>query len=483
MRTTLLSTLVLLSSSVIADDAETTPVVTQSTCPKGVTSILDLRHRESGGVGYSLGYTTLDYFLAAQGDRWEVLFNARGHIFNDSKGAANVGLGMRLPVYDEKYLVGGNIFYDCRQSSHLFTNQVGGGFEWLGKSVDFRINGYIPVGKQRSLETKAFQGFSGSNVFVRQHFKGALPSIDGEIGTPLPKHFYFAAGSYYLFGQDKEGIKLGNAWGGRVRGEVNFGRHITLGAVLTYDKIFHTRFQGILSINIPLGKWKSTAQGERCLRQIPIMRNEIIPIETKRRSGVLTAGSGNDPLRFLFVNNAALLPGNGSIERPFSSLKEAEANAHPGDVIYVFPGDGTPNGMNEGIVLHDNQILAGAGNPLNVNGVEIPAQTPGATPVITNIHPDEPVVTNPGDSNLEGFVILSPWDYFFGNWGYDPTENHNLPHGNDPDLDDWEIIPSESDHDGEWEVVDGPRDPVIPAPSGGRGLNIIWDYLGGGTRQ
>ena len=424
MRTILLTTL--LSSWLLAD---------QTACPQGTTSIVDVRHLESGGVGYSLGYTTLDYFLTTQGDQWEILFNGRGHLFNDYKVAANVGFGMRFPVFGEKYLVGANLFYDCRQSSHLFTNQIGGGLEWLGKVIDFRLNGYLPVGKQQHLEIKKFQRFFGSHVFIKKHFKGALPCIDGEIGTPLLKNFYFSAGSYYLFEQDKKHIKLGNALGGRLRGEVNFGQHVTLSAVLTHDKIFHTRLQGVLSINIPLGKWKSTDQGQRCLRQTPIMRNEIIPIETKRKSRFLAADSNGNLLRFMFVNNAAPTPGNGSIERPFTSLKEAEFHAGAGDVIYVFPGDGTPNGMNEGIVLSENQILASSGTSLNINGVEIPAQTPGVNPVITNIHANEPIVTNPGNSNLEGFILLFPWNYFMEDWGFDLMEHLEQP----PELVDWEV--------------------------------------------
>ncbi len=449
MKTSTISTLVLLTASLFGEE------VVKPQCPTSVTSLIDVRHRESGGVGYSQGYTTLDYLLTAQGEKWEVLFNLRGHLFNNAQGAGNAGLGMRFPIYGEKYLVGANLYYDCRQSRRLFTNQVGAGLEWLGKYVDFRINGYVPVGQQRSLETKSFDRFSGSSLFVRQHLKGALPSIDGEIGTPLPKHFYFAAGSYYLFEQEKEGMHLGNAWGARVRGEVNFGKYVTLGATVTYDKIFHTRLQGILSINIPLGKWKSTkSREERCLRQVTIMRNEIIPIETKRRVAPLNSSDSSDSLRFIFVNNTAHLPGNGTIETPFSSLKEAEAHSQAGDVIYVFPGDGTPKNMDTGIVLKEDQVIASSGGPLEIEGVIIPPQTPGQNPVITNTNPDEPVITNPGNSDLYHFMILAPWDYFWGIWGHDTVDDLSDtssmgsyedvspvadPHA-DPDLEDWDVL-------------------------------------------
>ena len=120
----------------------------------------------------------------------------------------------------------------------------------------------------------------------------------------------------------------------------------------------------------------------------------------------------------LFVNNLAAPGGNGSIEAPFSSLKDAEVASEAGDVIYVFPGDGTPRNMEEGIILKDDQVIASSGAPLTLEEISIPPMTPGETPVITNIHPDEPVIVNPGGSNLEDFRIIEPWEYFFGDWSF-----------------------------------------------------------------
>jgi hypothetical protein len=437
----------------------------------GTTSIIDLRHRESGGVGYSRGYTSLDYFLTTQGTNWEFLLDLRGHVFNNGQFAGNGGIGMRFPLMDDKYMIGANVFYDFRQSSSLFTNQVGGGLEWLGPMFDVRVNGYAPVGKQQHLKTSGFKAFTGQTMTIIGHLKGALPSIEGEIGTPLPRHFYFAAGTYYLFKQDKDGINLGNAWGGRFRAEVDFGRYVSLEGVVTYDRIFNTRVQGVLSINIPLGKWKSNSKGKRCLRQVPIMRNEIIPIQTKREKGILTAGTGSDPVRFVFVDNLALRPGDGSITAPFASLKEAEANSQPGDVIYVFAGDGTPKGMNEGIILKDNQVIASSGVPLSIEDVIIPPQTPGYNPVITNIHQDQPVIGNPGSNELNGFVVLTPWDYIFGNWGYDPANDLAIENEvEDPESNGWEIAPE--DREG---GVSGIPSSSLPAQTG----FSVWNYVPG----
>ena len=387
-----------------------------------VESRIELRHREAGGVGYSTGYTSLDYFLMA-GENVELLFDIRGHVFNNGQGAGNVGLGFRCPVKDDKFLIGGNVFYDLRQSPDLFCNQAGAGFEWLTKYVDFRLNGYLPIGKKKHFETKTFEGFLGKSILIRRKLKAALPSVDAEVGTPLPKHFYFAVGSYYLFTQKEHNLGVGGALGGRVRADYDFGRYVTLGMSLTYDHIFKTRLQGIFSINSPFEKKKRLKPKKkyecvppktRNLHRVPIMRNEIIPIQDKRRSRDPLIGEDSSPIKLVFVNNTAPIPGDGSFEKPFAYLKEAEKNSSPGDVIYVFAGDQTPKNMDQGIVLQKDQVLASSGAPLVVGEVIIPAQTPGIAPHITNLTPNEPIISNPGKTHLDDFFFVPPWDYILG---------------------------------------------------------------------
>ncbi len=388
-----------------------------------VESRIEIRNREAAGVGYSRGYTSLDYFLMTEGSV-EFLLDLRGHVFNNGQGAGNAGLGFRCPIKDEKYLIGANAFYDIRQSKGLLANQVGVGFEWLGKYVDFRTNGYLPVGKKKDLDTKEFKTFSGTGVFIKRKLKSALPCIEAEVGTPLPNPFYFAIGGYYLFKQSESSLAVGNAFGVKARAEVDIGRYVSLGFAITYDHIFKTRPQGYISINIPFEKQKCKkrySDDELChtskvrnLRRVPIMRNEIIPIQNVKKTKDPLLGEDDDPVRFFFVNNLVTVPGDGSFEKPFASLKEAELNSAAGDVIYVFPGDETPKNMDEGIILKDNQVLASSAADLALNDIIIPAQTPGIRPHVTNINPDQPIVTNPGNTHLGDFFFIPPWEYIFG---------------------------------------------------------------------
>lgn len=411
MKTSTIASLILLGSSLHA-----------------IESRLEIRHREAGGVGYSTGYSSLDYFLMTEGQSMEFLLDLRGHVFNTGQGAGNIGVGLRWPLKEDKYAIGANVFYDLRQAHDLFCNQIGAGVEWLTQKIDFRVNGYLPVGAKQHFERKTFDEFSGTYLKIRRRLKSTLPSIEGEIGTPLPRHFYFAVGSYYLFKQETRGIDVGNAWGAKIRAEVDLGRYFTIGLAVTYDHIFKTRAQGIVSINIPFEKKKKPCappkRKNKCeppppyvrnLRRVPIMRNEIIPIQDKRKSHGALTNEDNDPINFVFVNNTVEVSGDGSFEKPFATLKEAEKHSKTGDVIYVFAGDETPKNMDEGIVLKKDQILASSGAPLSIEEVVIPALTPGLIPHLTNINPEQPIVSNPGDSHLSDFFFIPPWEYVFGN--------------------------------------------------------------------
>jgi hypothetical protein len=395
MKTTLLTALLLLTSTACAE----------------MHSAMTVRHRESNGVGYNQGYSTLDYYLTSQYDKLEFLFNLRGHLFNDAKAAGNGGIAFRYSLKEDTSRIGANLYYDVRDSKHFIAQQLGGGLEWISETFDVRMNGYLPVGKERSFSEHRFQGFTGNQVLVRRKLSGALPCLEGEVGTSLAKPFYFAAGTYYLFKDDSHNLHLGKAWGWKARFDVELGHYFSIGMLVTHDHIFNTRVQGYLGLNIPLGPWKNMKDGFNNFEKRRIVRNEIIPIQTKKKTRTPLSSDESSVSRFLFVNNKALFGGDGTFEHPFTSLKEAEAHSNAGDIIYVYPGDGTPRHMDEGIVLKKKQILASSGSDLQLDSVTVPAQTPGLYPTITNIHTEEPVITNPGKSDVSHFYYMNPWEY------------------------------------------------------------------------
>ena len=253
--------------------------------------IIKARHVEPGGIGYKQGYTSLDLFLTVPNLEGNFLpfLDLRGHIFNDAKYAANAGMALRWssPV---KWVFGLNAYYDYRQSPHKHYNQVSGGLEALGKYVDFRINGYFPVGWRRSLPYDFFFQMNPNSTFVlnaKREF--AMSGADAEVGYHIPPlkwlESYIAAGPYYLHTS-----KVGDcSWGGKVQFTASIYSYLTLEGNLSYDRVFHWIGQGAVALNFPFGP-KRTGQSknkedalwiENRLFQ-PIRMNEIIVVDTKR---------------------------------------------------------------------------------------------------------------------------------------------------------------------------------------------------------
>lgn len=375
-------------------------------------SQLRVKHTEGKGIGFNQGYSSLDYLGMGNWSRVETLINVRGHIFNGGDWAGNGGLGARYQT-SECSLLGLYGFYDFREDHHLFFQQASVGTEFLTKWIDFRLNGYLPFGKNTTSEHRIFNRFTGNTIEVVKKFKGAVPMLEFEVGCPIRfEKIYFSAGPYYLFHSAKDGNLTKAGWGGKVHLNVNIGDYFSFGGGVTYDEVFDFGGTGFASINIPFGGKpnKMRLKCNRSMREIPIMRNEIIPVEKKTSIVPLSEeqDESGGALTIVFVNNTAPFGGDGSFETPFNSLADAEANSSPGDIIYVFPGDHTSRNMDTGITLQENQILVSSGHDFSADGVNIPALTPGDLPVISNSNPDEPIVQNPSPNQglLSDFFTL-----------------------------------------------------------------------------
>jgi hypothetical protein len=380
---------------------------------------LEIRHLDKEGVGNDTGYTTADFYHYQQWERQVMVLNARSHFFNDKQSAVNLGIGYRQGFNNSRYLFGANAFYDFRSSKDLLANQIGMGVEFLSRYIDIRFNGYFPTGKQKDFETKDFRSFEKNNIFIKHILVGSLPSTNFEISFTPNSSFNIAGGRYYLFRQAVKNINLGDCWGTKFRACLNIGPYFTFGTEISHDKIFKTRTQASIGIKIALGPHRPCKPTRRDIYTSPIIRNEIIPFEKKERIESLKTDHDRT-LTAHFVNNTAPSGGDGSFQSPFSSLKEAEANSNSGDIIYVFPGDGTSRNMQEGIILKENQILASTGETLEIDHVVIPPLTPGQNPIITNIHTNEPIVSNVGHSTLKGFKLVRPREgSYLEGWDFD----------------------------------------------------------------
>lgn len=392
----------------------------------------EIRHIEAGGIGYTQGYTTLDVFIANDPGKWVLtpFIDLRGHIFNNGKWAFNAGVGARKTLGCRVY--GANVYYDYRNTSQIDFNQIGFGLETLGNLWDLRINGYLPVGsKVSSAYDIKFGGFRGNSVLVDRKFKYAMKGIDAEAGFHFGKtsgfEFYSGIGPYYFKGD------LGKAAiGGKARAAGCYKQYVTLEFSDSYDTVFHNNFQAQLTLALPFGpKVRAKATHRDCpdicdfatllaTRMIqPVARQEIIVVEKKVKKDP-AAGIG-----FIFVNNES--HSNGTYESPYPTLLLAQDNSVPGNVIYVFQGDGTTKGMDQGIILQNEQKLWGSGVSqtldTNFGPIVIPPQTFGP-PQITNSSGNS-AVTLAVDNQISGVTLLAP-SSAYGITGYNENNPGNV---------------------------------------------------------
>ncbi len=392
----------------------------EGNCPDGKQHYRTrVRHIESGGIGYEDGYTTLEAFFSSDPSRWRVtpFLDARGHVFNNGKWAANAGVGLRALWGNRAY--GINTYYDYRNTGRFSSNQIGVGLETLGALFDFRINGYLPVGTKISdpYDT-AFASFSGNRMLLSQKYQSAMKGADAEFGFHFGRsksfEFYAAAGPYYFVGK-----KAPATWGGKARIAGTFKDILTLEISDSYDRTFHNKFQGQVSLNFSFGpKSKIKRQGRTCEvantlndRMLqPVGRQEIIVIDKVKKKNVAIDPATGLPFFFVFVDNTS--SSDGTYESPYHSLAQAQANSAPNDIIYVFPGDGTTAGMNSGIFLKANQKFWGSGVNQSIQTsagmVSIPAQSSSSPKITnTNIDTDGNAITLATNNAISGFSITS----------------------------------------------------------------------------
>ena len=351
---------------------------------------VDIRHTESKGIGYQDGYTTLEGFgIYDHNPSFMPFLDLRGHVFNDGKLAGNIGLGERTYISSINHLLGVYCYYDVRQENHHLTvNQIGPGIEFLGKRMEYRINGYFPVGRDESHSyNRKFKKFEGHSIFMKQKRKYAMLGVDAEVGahiTQSTNHDVYAGFGPYYFTADPF-----SAWGGKARFLWRYKEYVSLEASYSYDHLFKNVIQGTIGFSYPFGK-KLQRKGENC--DLVLSRGAFAPyrfeipvVKRKTHSHKAVNPTTGAPWNVWFVDNTS--HSAGTFESPFPTLAEAQNASGPNDMIYVFPGNGTTQGMNTGIILQDGQTLFGSGRVQKISttkgSLHIPAFSSTA-PSLTN---------------------------------------------------------------------------------------------------
>ncbi len=327
------------------------------------------RHNESKGIGYHDGYTTLEAFGIYDG--WSSHFmpflDLRGHVFNNGKLAGNVGIGERTLMSSINHTFGSYLYYDVRRVGHgLTVNQLSPGLELVGRRMEYRINGYFPLGKDKTHKYNyKFDEFEGNNIILKSKQQRALRGGDAEVGVHVTQStkydLYAAAGPYYLHAPHA------HSWGGRTRLLGRYKEYVSLEVAYSYDNLFRSIVQGSVAVTLPFGKkLKRTGQGCPQGNDLLLSRASFAPSRfeipvvkrVKRTEKAINPATGK-PWTVWFVDNTS--HSAGTYGSPFPTLLQAQNASAPNDMIYVFPGDGTTTGMDKGITLQDGQSFFGSG--------------------------------------------------------------------------------------------------------------------------
>lgn len=134
-------------------------------------------------------------------------------------------------------------------------------------------------------------------------------------------------------------------------------------------------------------------------------------------------------VKIWFVNNTNPKPGNGSYKNPFSTLLAAQKASKKGDIIFVFPGDNTTKGMDQGFIMKNGQRLLGAGvhHRIDFPQKKLIIHAPSTTlPRITNTNGSVVILANSCEVSGMNIVNIKNAD---GILGGDPNPDDPLTLG------------------------------------------------------
>ncbi len=240
---------------------------------------LSVRRNEGSTVGDRISYTTLEAFSFPYNYKnFYPFVDLRYHGFGESsQNAANAGLGFRFAPNCTDVILGANVYYDYRKVHNCSFNQIGIGFESLGPRLNFRINGYLPFGKQSWHSSSKYFEYPGEYFMICKKFADSLRGLDFEaemlIANICCTDIYFAIGGYY-YEKKKCGKKI---LGSEYRLTVYPPSCFSFSVCATHD--CKTRVQAEITFTYPF-RCKGNAEAfSTCF--LPVQRREMIVLDRR----------------------------------------------------------------------------------------------------------------------------------------------------------------------------------------------------------
>jgi hypothetical protein len=337
----------------------------------------------------------------------------------DGTFGGSVGGGYRYYSRSLNRIFGASLWYDADGTRDVYFQQLGVSLETYG-FIDFRANGYFPVGQ--TYQQNADSIVSGSQRWVGNNlafdtltsYLAAMRGVDFEAGVGIPGRFAEDHGirAYlggYYYNDDQGDHILGIS--GRVQANIWSG--LDASVQVTNDNFFDTRaFVNVSWTFGPLHRSQlsqSTTEGrlgERVTRNYTVLATS----QSHVNDPIAIDPNTHQPYTIAHVDSNAAPGGNGSANSPFQTLAAAEASG--ATVIFVHAGS-VFNGNGATVVMNPGQYLFGDGPgernllPLtNFGQILLPhGPTTGALPVLNLA--TGPAVTLANSSVLSGFTITN----------------------------------------------------------------------------
>lgn len=350
-----------------APDSETNLETTTGTASDlRISPRLGLRHNSStAGID---GITRIEGFLPLRQRPGQDLTFLEGNFLldNDANVGGQLALGHRFYDAQQDRIWGGYFAVDYRNTDQADFYQLGLGFESLGEVLDFRVNGYLPIGDTSELideqrfdsGDRTFTGFAGHRLLLTnerirqtsQTWEDALGGLDAEIGARLAHwedgDLRAFGGLYYYDGPHTDGTL-----GWRVRLAATPVDHIQIGAALQHDDLFGTNASVSVGVtwprihprvSDPAEATVALRLGESIVRNPSIVVNQETETETQidRTTQPLMNPEEERPYRFQHVI-LGRQGGDGTFERPFGTVQAAlDASRSDGNgIVYVDRGN------------------------------------------------------------------------------------------------------------------------------------------------
>lgn len=323
----------------------------------------------------------------------------------------NIGLGYRT-IY-ENNVVGGHVWYDRRRTERGSTfHQTTLGAEVLGEDLDIRGNVYIPLSDKETYVTpnigRTTPYLAGSGIFTDTNgeiIEEPQSGMDFEIGYRVPVFeenvdaIRIYGGGYSFSGSETPDVR---GWRTRIAADIN--PWLKLGTSFQRDEERGSQAFLEATLRFPFSAKKSfRKEGLRSrLDESPERDIDIVSGSAKDNGlmkPVVNVESGQQQ-RVIYVDNAAVSGGNGSLDNPYNTLASAQSVLLDYDILYVKQGTGTTTGMNQGFVIDKSNVtFIGSGTDFvydankfraargsSINASTLIAAT--AAPVITNTQTD-----------------------------------------------------------------------------------------------